>query len=160
MNTDLVVLLGQGVEVLLEQNILGSDVRKDEVDLSLVTSSAATDNGTDNLEHGCDTSTTSDHAKVTHHVGLVDEGTLGALDADSLTNDEGSHELGDVALRVALDQEIEVAGLVVAGDGSVGTHNLLKLAILLGEDSADGDMLTDGEAEDRLFGWELKSVAI
>lgn len=145
---DFVVFFGQGVEVFFEQNILGSDVCKDEVDFSFVISSVVMDNGMDNLEYGCDISIISDYVKVMYYVGFVDEGIFGVFDVDSLINDEGSYEFGDVVLRVVFDQEIEVVGLVVVGDGSVGMYNFLKFVIFLGEDSVDGDMLIDGEVED------------
>lgn len=159
VDTNLVVLLGQSVQVLLEQNILSGDIGEDKIDFGLVASSATTDDSTDDLKHRCDTSTAGNHTKVAYHVGLVDESTLGALDANGLANNKGRHELGDVALGVALDQEIEVTGLVVAGDGRVGAHDLLDLAVLLRKDGANGDVLADGEAEDRLRGGKLEAVA-
>lgn len=80
------VLLGQGVEVLLEQNVVGVDVGKDEVDLGLVAGAAAALNRLDDLQHGRDAGAARNHAKVAHHVGRVDHGALGALDADLVAN--------------------------------------------------------------------------
>lgn len=156
------VFLGEGIEVLLEQDVLGSDIGKDQVYLGLITLRAiatAANNGTDDLKHRGDTSTAGNHAKVTNHVGSVDKGTLGAPDADGLTNHEGRHVLRDVALRVGLDEEVEVAGLVVAGDGSIGTDNLLGVAVGLGERSANGDVLADGEAENGVARGQLEPIA-
>lgn len=158
MHADALVLLGERVEVLLEQNVLLGDVGKDEIDLGGVASLAAADNGADDLEHGGDTSTAGDHAKVTDHVGSVDESALGALDADSLANGKTGHVLGDVTGRVGLDEEIEVAGLVVTRDGGVGADDFLGGAIGLGEMGADRDVLADGEAED--IGWVGESEAV
>ena len=137
VNANVGILVGESVKILLEQNVLSGDIGEDEVNLCPVTSSATTHNGADDLKHGGDTGTTSDHAKVADHVGLVDEGTLRALDTNSLANNQGGHVLGDVALGVALDQEIKVAGLMISGDGSVGAHDLLGLAVLLRKESAN-----------------------
>lgn len=93
MNADVAVLLGQGVEVLPEKNVLGSDVGKDQVDLGLVAGSTSTNNGSDNLKHGGDARASSNHTKVANHVRGVDESTLGATDANGLANLEGGHVL-------------------------------------------------------------------
>lgn len=114
MNAEAVVLGSEGIEVLLEQNILLGDVGEDKVNLGSVTGLAAADDGADNLEHGGDTSTTSDHAEVTDHVRSVNECTLGTLDADGLTDSEGSHVTRDVAAGVRLDEEVDEAGGLVA----------------------------------------------
>lgn len=159
VNPETGILLGKRIEVLLEQDILGGDVGEDEVNLGLVTSGTATNDGTDDLQHGSDTSATSDHTKVTDHVGSVDESALGSLDAQSLANAEGSHVLGDVAGGVRLDEQVEVAGLVVTGDGGVGPDDLLGGAIGLGQLGANGDVLADGKAEDRVRGGEGETVA-
>lgn len=160
MDADTGVLGGERVEVLLEEDILGRDVGKDEVYLGLVSSSAASDDGPDDLEHRGDSSATGDHTEVTDHVGGVDEGALGATDADALADDERGHVLGDVALGVRLDQKVEVAGLVVTRDGGVRADNLLGRTIGLDTGGADGDVLADGEAEDVLGAGELEAVAI
>lgn len=160
MDADTGVLGGKRVEVLLEEDILGRDVGKDEVDLGLVSGSAASDDGPDDLEHRGDSSATGDHAEVTDHVGSVDEGALGATDADGLADDERGHVLRDVALGVRLDQKVEVAGLVVTRDGGVRADNLLGRTIGLDTGGADGNVLADGEAEDVLGAGELEAVAI
>jgi hypothetical protein len=68
--------------------------------------------------------------------------------------------LRDVALRVGLDQEIKVAGLVITGDGGIRADDLLGSAIGLGKRSANGDVLADGKAEDRVAGGQLESVTV
>ena len=142
------VLLGQGVKVLLEKDVLLGDVGKDEVNLGLVAGGAAAYDSTHDLQHGGDASAAGDHAEVADHVGSVYEGALGPAEADGLTDDEGGHVTRDVALRVRLDEEVEVAGLVVARDWGVGTDDLLVRSFGLGKDGTDGDVLADGEAED------------
>ncbi len=135
MNADAGILLDEGVEVLLEQYVLGRDVGEDEVDLGSVGAVlvvAVADDGADDLQHRGDAGAAGDHAEVADHVGLVDEGAPGPAHADGLTDDERGHVLGDVALRVGLDEEVEEAGLVVAGYGGVGADDLLGLAVLLG----------------------------
>lgn len=159
VNPEAAVLLGEGIEVLLEQDVLGGDVGEDEVHLSLVAGSTAADDGADNLEHGGDSSAASNHTEVTDHVGGVHEGALGALDAESLADLERGHVLGDIASGVGLDQKVKVARLVVARDGGIGAHDLLGGAIGLGQFGANGDVLADGEAEDRIGGGERETVA-
>ena len=44
---------------------------------------------------------------------------------------------GDVAGGVGFDEEVEVAELVVAGDGSIGPHYLFDGAVSLGEGSGN-----------------------
>lgn len=86
---------------------------------------------------------------MAHHVGGVDESALGTPHADGLADGQRSHVLGDVAGRVRLDEQVEVAGLVVARDGGVGPDNLLGRAIGLLDISANGDVLANGETQDR-----------
>jgi hypothetical protein len=160
VDSETLVFAGEGVEVLLEKNVLGLDVGEDKVDLGAVTSGAATDDGTDDLEHGGDAGAAGNHAEVADHVGGVDKGALGAADADRLADAEGGHVFGDVAGRVRLDEQVEVARLVVAGDGRVGAHDLLSRAILLLDGCADGDVLANGETEDSCRGGELEPVAV
>jgi hypothetical protein len=80
------VLGCERVKVLLQQNVLGVDVGKDEVDLGGVAVCAATDDRLDDLEHGCDASATSDHTEVPDHVGGIDHCALGALHLHGLTD--------------------------------------------------------------------------
>lgn len=48
---------------------------------------------------------------------------------------------------------------MVARDGRVRADNLLGAAVGLGQGRADGDVLADGQAEDRLGRGELEAVA-
>lgn len=160
VNPEALVLGREGVEVLLEQDILGRDVGEDEVDLGAVTRSAATDDGAHDLQHRGNSRAAGHHAEVADHVRGVDEGALGAPDADGLAHRQAGHVLADVAGGVGLDQQVEVAGLVVAADGGVGPHDLLAAAVGLGDVGADGDVLPDRQAEDRRRRGELEPVAV
>lgn len=53
--------------------------------------------------------------------------------------------LGDVAGRVGFDDEVEVAGVFVAGDGRVGADDFFWL---VGDGRSEGYVLADGETED------------
>lgn len=53
--------------------------------------------------------------------------------------------LRDIALRVGLDKEVEVALIIVGGDWGIGAHDLLGGTL---GSSGERDMLADGEAED------------
>ena len=164
MDAEALVARGELVEVLLEQDVLLVDVGEDEVELGLVAGGAAADHGADHLQHGRDARAAGDHAEVPHHVGRVDHGALGAAHLDRLPDDQRRHVLGDVARRVRLDQHVEVAGLVVAGDGGVGADDLFLHDLTGcgggGEGGGDGDVLADWETEDGCCSWEGEAVAV
>lgn len=67
--------------------------------------------------------------------------------------------LGDVAGGVGLDEQVEVAFVVVGGDGRVGADDLFGLAVD-GEGGAEGDVLADGEAEDVGGSGEGEAVSV
>jgi hypothetical protein len=159
VNAETTILLGQGVEVLLEKNILGSDVGKDEIHLGLVAGSTSANDGANDLEHGSDASASSNHAKVADHVGGVDESALGAANANCLADQERGHVLGDVALRIRLDQEVDESRLVVAGNRGIRSDDFLDGSIRLRKVGANGDVLADGKTQDVLLRGELESVA-
>jgi len=152
------VLSRKRIQVFLEQNVLGRDVGKDEINLGPITSSATADDGAHDLQHGGDTGAAGNHAEVAHHVGGVHEGALGALDADGLPHGQAGHVLADVAGGVGLDEEVKVAGLVVAADRGVGADDILGAAVGLGDGGANGDVLADGEAEYRVGRRQVEAV--
>lgn len=145
VHPELGVLGGERVEFVLEQNILGVHVGKDEINLGLVTSRTSTHNGLGNLQHGSDTSTAGNHTKVSNHVGSVYHGALGPSDLHLVANLEVRNVLGNVARGVRLDEEINMALVFVRGDGSVGADDFLGLA---GDSSSERNVLANGEAED------------
>jgi hypothetical protein len=92
---------GQVIQFNLEQDILWVDIGVDEVDdgfvLGVFKSSA------DDLEHGGDSGSTSDHSKLTRQVRGIDEFTLGALDPELVSNLEEGHVARDVTLLIGLE---------------------------------------------------------
>jgi hypothetical protein len=154
---ELGVLGCERIEIVLEQDILGVDVREDEVDLGLIAGGAASVDCLHDLQHRCDAGAACDHTEVPDHVGCVDHCALGALDLHLVADLEVCDILRDVAGGVGLDQEIEEALVVVGGGGSVRTDDLLGLAFDVG---GEGDMLTDGETEDVALFRELETVAM
>lgn len=147
VDAETIVLGNELLELLLEQDIVGVDIGEDQVHLSGVVSTVAgtvADNGLDDLEHRGDTGTSSDHTDVAAHVGGVDHGTLGAAHLHGLADLQGGQVLGNVTLGVSLDEEVKVAGFIVGGDGGVGAHNLLGLAVNGG---CERDVLADGQTE-------------
>jgi hypothetical protein len=64
--------------------------------------------------------------------------------------------LGDVARRVGLDEEVEMAGSGVGRDGSVGADDFLRLA---GNCGGQRDVLPDREAENICWCWQGESIA-
>lgn len=147
MDAESVILLDQLLELLVEEDILGVHVGEDQVDLGDVVAAVAgtvANDGPDDLQHGSDARTAGDHSDVTAHVGGVNHGTLGAAHLQGLAELQGRQVLGDVTLGVGLDEEIEVTGLIVRGDGSVGADDLLGLAL---DGGRQGDVLTDGQTQ-------------
>jgi hypothetical protein len=67
---------------------------------------------------------------------------------------------GDVAGGVGFYEEVEVARLMVTGDGGIGADDFFRGAIGLGECSCDGDVLTYWETEDGGGRGELEPVAV
>ena len=163
MHTEARVLASELVQVLLQENVLLVDVCEDEVDLSLVAGSSASEDSLGDLEHGSDTGTASNHTEVSDHVGSVDHSTLGALDLHLVANVESCQVTADVAGRVALDEQVEVAGVDIGGDGGVGTNDLLVghglgLRVLDVEVGGDRDVLADGQTEDAVRGGQGEAV--
>jgi len=157
------VLARKLVQVLLQKNILLVDVCEDEVDLSLVAGSSASEDGLGDLQHGSDTGTASNHTKVPDHVGSVDHGALGALYLHLVANVESREVTADVTGRVALDEQVEVAGVDIGGDRSVGAHDFLVgdglgLGVLDIEVGGDGNVLADGQAEDAVGSGQGEAV--
>ena len=163
VNAEARVFTGELVQVLSQENILLVHVGEDKVDLSLVAGGSASEDGLGDLQHRGDTSATSDHTEVPNHVGSVDHGTLGALDLHLVANVESCQVTADVAGRVALDEQVEVAGVDIGGDGGVGTNDLLVghglgLGVLDVEVGGDRDVLADGQTEDAVRGGQGEAV--
>lgn len=92
------------------------------------------------------------------HIGSINESTLGASDLDGLSNPQRSQVFGDIAGGVGLDEEIEIARLVVAGNWGVRADNFLGGAIGLLDVGANRDMLANWEAKNGTWRGELESV--
>lgn len=90
----------QFIQFNLEQNILHVDVGVDEAELGFVL--GVLESGTDDLEHGSDSGSTSDHSEFTSQVRGIDEFALGALNLESVSNLEKRHVAGDVAFLIGL----------------------------------------------------------
>lgn len=158
VDTESIVFLLQLLELVSEKNIIGVDVGEDEVDLgSVVTTVTGTiaDDSFDDLQHGSDTSATSDHTNVTAHVGGVHHGTLRAADLQIVSDLEGGEVLRDVSLGVSLDEQVKVTSLVVGRNRSVGADNLLGLAL---DGGSERDVLTNGETENVGRAWQGKAI--
>lgn len=150
---EVVVESAQLIQVLLQQNVLHVNICKDQVHLRIVV--RVPQDRLDDLQHWGDPGATGDHAKRADEVGAVVKVALGPLDADGLADFKTCDVFGDVAGGVGLDQEGELAFVVVGGDGRVGAHDLLAV-----DAGGDGDMLADGEAEDVIGSGEVETVAV
>ena len=67
--------------------------------------------------------------------------------------------LSYVALRVCLNQQIEISRLVVAGDGCIRANDFLLGTIGLGKQSADRDVLAYWETKNRVRSRELEPIS-
>ena len=92
------------LEVILEQDIRLVDIGVDKGDRGAV--EGVFEGGADNLDHGSDTRTTSDHAEVADNVGSVEEVALGTLDAHSVADLELRDVFGDIAEVVCLQTRV------------------------------------------------------
>jgi hypothetical protein len=163
VDTEARVFASELLKVLSQENVLLVHVGEDEVNLGLVAGRSASKDSLGDLQHRGDTSATSDHTEVPDHVGSVDHSTLGALDLHLVADVEGCQVTADVAGRVALDKQVEVAGVDIGRDGGVRTDDLLvgdglSLGVLDIEVGGDRDVLADRQTEDAVRGGQGESV--
>lgn len=153
VNSDPLVARSQSVQLVLEQDILGVDIRKDEVDFGVVAARTTAHNRLCDLQHWGDARAAGDHTETLDHVGGVGHGALGAADFHLVPDLHLGEALADVACGVALDEEVKVAGGRVIGDGGVGAEDLFLgggagLGVGDGEGGGEGDVLAGWETED------------
>jgi hypothetical protein len=149
---NVIVLGGQLIQILLQQNVFLVDVGKDEINLRPVL--GVLGDGTDDLKHGGNPGAAGNHTKVAHHVRGVLELPLWPADLDGLSDFEGGNVLGDVASGVGFDEQGEGTAVVVRRDGSVGADDFFAV-----DGGGDRDVLADRKTEDRVFGGEIELVA-
>ena len=160
------------VEFSPEQNVLLVNVRVDEGEFGGVT---RVEKGvTDNLKHGGDTSSTSDETELGSKIRGVFKLALGPFDTDCVTDFDKRKITRDIALLICLKRtvqngcseldgsslvhaylhdKVEMSKVIIAGSGSVTTHNVL--AINLG---SHGDVLSSGKPEIVLWIRETKTI--
>lgn len=131
----------QFVQLRLEQNVFKPNVGVDERYFCLVL--VVLHDGTNNLQHGGDASATSDHPEMRNKSRPILELTFGALDANRLTESEERKVSRDVALLVGLDKQLEVASVIVGGDGRIGARDVLAVYL-----SLNRDVLSNRKAKD------------
>ena len=91
---------GQLVQFGPEQDILWVNIGVNKAELGLVR--RVLEGGADDLEHGSDSGSPSDHSELTRQVRGIDEFTLGTLDLHFVSNVEEGHMARDVTLLVGL----------------------------------------------------------
>ena len=91
----------QFIQFSLEQDILGVNVGVDEANLGLVR--RVLESSTDDLEHGSDSGSSGDHAKLARQVRGIDKFTLGTFDLELVPNVEEGYMAGDVTLLIGLE---------------------------------------------------------
>ena len=153
----LLVDIHEFLEVIPEKDIFFVDIGVNKGDGGAI--ERVPEGGTDDLNHGRDTGTTSNHAQVADDVGGIDKVAFGALDADIVTNLEEGDVAGNVAFfisletwvedwgygtkrrRIYLDDEVEAATVVVVADGGVATGDEFTVDLC-----GDGDVLANRQA--------------
>lgn len=148
IHAETLIFLSQLIKLLLEQDIVRVDVGEDQIHLSSVLTTVArtvANDGLNDLQHRSDTGTTGDHPNVTAHVGGVHHGALGSAHLHGLPDMHLRQVLGDVTLGIRLDEQVEIACLMVRGNGGVRADDLLGLT---GDAGGERDMLTDGQTQD------------
>jgi hypothetical protein len=141
------------VQILLEQNVIIVDIRKDQVDLRLIPTLPTTYDGPHNLQHRRNSRTPSNHSKPPNHVRRIHHRALRALHLHSIAYFQCRKVPADVASRVALNEQIEETRVYVGRDGCVRTHDLagldfLSFRVFDVEHRAEGNVLPDWEAKD------------
>lgn len=91
---------------------------------------------------------------MSDHIGSVNHCSFGTADLDGLADGHGGHVFGDVSRWVGFYEKVEIAGLVVARDGSIGANDFFAFNV-----SGDRNMLADWKTEDRVWFREGKAVA-
>lgn len=155
VDAELGVLGGERIKFVFEQDILGVDVGKDEIDFGFVACWASAHNGLCDLQHGGDSGASGNHTKVSDHVGGVYHGALGASDLHLVANLEFGYVFGDVTGGVRLDDEVDMALVFVGGDGGIRADDFFGLA---GDRGGERNVLADGEAEDISWTGQLEAV--
>lgn len=163
------VVLGQQVELLLQQNIFGVHVRVDQAELRAVL--GVLQSSANDLQHWRDTSAASNHAEVTRQRWRVCELALGTLDAYLVAEFEKRDVARDVALLVGLkhvvrtrrrrktgearlDEQIKVTEVVVTACGRVAARYILAVDL-----RTDRDVLANWQTEHVLRVGKRKAVA-
>ena len=119
----------QLIQFSLEQDILWVDVGIDKADLGLIL--GVLESGTDDLEHGSDSSSSGDHSKLTRQVWGIDEFALGALDFELVSNLEEGHMTRDVALLIGLTMVWYDVGRTKAAHTLISRSKWPRLSSLL-----------------------------
>lgn len=91
----------QPIQFSLEQDILRINVGVNEGNLGLVR--RVLEGSTDDLEHGSDSGSSSDHSKFTRQIRGIDKFTLGTFDPEFVPDFEERYMAGDVTLLIGLE---------------------------------------------------------
>lgn len=96
------------LEVIPEKDIFLIDVGVNESDGGAI--ERVPESSTDDLNHGRNTGTSSDHAQVADNIGGIYKVAFGALDAYIVANLEEGDMAGNVTLFISLETRVEVWG--------------------------------------------------
>jgi len=96
----LLVDIHEFLEVIPEKDIFLIDVGVNKGDGGAI--ERVPEGGTDDLNHGRNTGTTSNHAQMADEVGGIDKVAFGALDANSVANLEEGDVAGNVTFFISL----------------------------------------------------------
>jgi len=139
------------VEFGPEENIFLVDVGVDEAEFGRVT--RVEKSITNDLKHGCDTSSASDETELGGEFGRVFELALGPLDADFVTSLDTREIARDISLLISFHYKVEMAKVVIASGGSIAADNILSINL-----SSYGYVLSGGKTEIVLWIGETETV--
>ena len=131
MYSELWILCRKRVQVFSKQNIFLVYIGEDQINFCRISPAIMRPSPNDcsnNLQHRCYSSPTSNHPKMSHKSRCVNHCALWTFDLERLPNFKSRHIFRDITGRVCFDQEIKVALIFIRGDGGVGANDFFGLA--------------------------------
>jgi len=135
------VQLSQMVELRSKQDIFMIDISINQIHSGFVL--RVLEDDTQDLVHGRDASSTSNHAQAASEVGTVDKLPLGSFDTQLVAYFELANVARDISFLIGLNEKIKVATIFMVADRGIATRNNLAIDF-----SRDSYVLTSREIQD------------
>lgn len=117
----LLVDIHEFLEVIFQQNVFLIYISVDQGNCSTI--GWVLEGGTDDLNHGRNTGTARNHAKVTDEVRGIEKIALWSFNTKNITYLEVSDVARDIAFFICFDNKGEIAKIVIATDRGVTPDN-------------------------------------